>query len=206
MEQGTLLEGLVPPNRTAVPDNASTWLPAKRTFTGFRRNTAQWHPIAEDDHSRPQGHEGIQEEATVTHHDMDAEERDILDSFERGELRPAPDADREMEEAREAAHNTFKKTRTDQSACHGTRLHARSRESAGRRHILPDAAVERHPQVRVRTVGREQWMNRVTGRDRPWQTGNKLVGRSPETRQDALRSQPKSMETFCLGIDIPVNA
>ena len=47
----------------------------------------------------------------MTHHDMDAEERDILDRFERGELRPAPDADRKMEEARKAAHNTFKKTR-----------------------------------------------------------------------------------------------
>ena len=47
----------------------------------------------------------------MTTHGMDAEERDILDRFERGELRPAPDADREMEDAREAAHNTFKKTR-----------------------------------------------------------------------------------------------
>ena len=42
---------------------------------------------------------------------MDVEERDILDRFERGELRPAPDAYREMEAAREAAHNTLKKTR-----------------------------------------------------------------------------------------------
>ena len=33
MEQDILLDGLVPPNRTAVPDNASTWLPSKRTFT-----------------------------------------------------------------------------------------------------------------------------------------------------------------------------
>ncbi len=47
----------------------------------------------------------------MTNHAMDAEERDILDRFERGELRPAPDADQEMEEARVAAHNTFKKTR-----------------------------------------------------------------------------------------------
>ena len=47
----------------------------------------------------------------MTNHAMDAEERDVLDRFERGELRPAPDADREMEEAREAAHNTFKKTK-----------------------------------------------------------------------------------------------
>lgn len=47
----------------------------------------------------------------MTNHDMDREERDILDRFERGELYPAPDADREMEDAREAAHSTFKKTR-----------------------------------------------------------------------------------------------
>ena len=47
----------------------------------------------------------------MTNHDLDAEEQDILDRFERGELRPAPDAVREMEEAREAARSTFKKTR-----------------------------------------------------------------------------------------------
>ena len=47
----------------------------------------------------------------MTNHDLDAEERDILDRFERGELRPAPDAAREMEKAREAAHSSFKKTR-----------------------------------------------------------------------------------------------
>ena len=47
----------------------------------------------------------------MTNHDMDAEERNTLDRFERGELRPAPDADRKMEDARTAAHSTFKKTR-----------------------------------------------------------------------------------------------
>ena len=47
----------------------------------------------------------------MTSHDVDAEERDILDRFGRGELRPAPDADREMEDAREAARGAFKKTR-----------------------------------------------------------------------------------------------
>ena len=47
----------------------------------------------------------------MTHHDMDTEERDILDRFERGELRPAPGAAREMEDAQEAAHSTSKKTR-----------------------------------------------------------------------------------------------
>ena len=42
---------------------------------------------------------------------MDAEERDILSRFEMGELRPSPDAAREMKAAQEAARNTFNKTR-----------------------------------------------------------------------------------------------
>ena len=46
----------------------------------------------------------------MTNYAMDAEEQDILDRFERGELRSTPDAAREMEEAREAARNTVEKT------------------------------------------------------------------------------------------------
>ena len=42
---------------------------------------------------------------------MDTEEQDILDRFERGELRPSPDAADEITAAREAARNTFNKTR-----------------------------------------------------------------------------------------------
>ena len=42
---------------------------------------------------------------------MDAEERDILDRFEKGELRPAPGAEQEMAAARELARNTFSKTK-----------------------------------------------------------------------------------------------
>ena len=42
---------------------------------------------------------------------MDVEEQDILDRFERGELRPSPDAADEIAVAREAARNTFNKTR-----------------------------------------------------------------------------------------------
>ena len=117
---------------------------------------------------------------------MDAEERDILDRFERGELRPAPDADRKMEEARKAAHNTFKKTRRGNLRVTERDYIARSRASEGRRDALPDAAVECHPQARVRTVEREQWMNRVAGRDQPWKTYSKLVGQFTETRQGDL--------------------
>ena len=42
---------------------------------------------------------------------LSAEERDILDRFERGELRSAPGVEREIEAARQAARHTFNKTR-----------------------------------------------------------------------------------------------
>ena len=40
-----------------------------------------------------------------------AEERDILDRFERGDLRSAPNVEREVEAARQAACTTFRKTK-----------------------------------------------------------------------------------------------
>ena len=42
---------------------------------------------------------------------LSTEERGILDRFERGDLRSAPGLDREVEVAREAARNTFNKTK-----------------------------------------------------------------------------------------------
>ena len=42
---------------------------------------------------------------------MSEEERDLLERFERDELPPAPDVDREIEEARRAARITFNKTK-----------------------------------------------------------------------------------------------
>ena len=51
------------------------------------------------------------EEAAIVNDDMNAEERDILDRFERGELRSAPGVEREIDVARRAARNTFNKTR-----------------------------------------------------------------------------------------------
>lgn len=42
---------------------------------------------------------------------MTNEEREILDRFERDELRSIPEAEREMELARRMARNTFNKTR-----------------------------------------------------------------------------------------------
>ena len=42
---------------------------------------------------------------------MSTEERDILDRFQRDELRSAPGAEQEIEAARQAARNTFNKTK-----------------------------------------------------------------------------------------------
>ena len=42
---------------------------------------------------------------------MNKEERDILERFERDELPSAPGAEREIETARQAARNTFNKTK-----------------------------------------------------------------------------------------------
>lgn len=42
---------------------------------------------------------------------LSVEERDILNRFERGELRSTPDAEREIEIARRSARNTFNKTK-----------------------------------------------------------------------------------------------
>ena len=47
----------------------------------------------------------------MTKDKLDAEERDILDRFERGELRSSPGAEHEIEIARQAARNTFNKTK-----------------------------------------------------------------------------------------------
>ena len=42
---------------------------------------------------------------------LNAEERDILERFERDELRSVPGAEREIEAARQAARTTFNKTK-----------------------------------------------------------------------------------------------
>ena len=42
---------------------------------------------------------------------LNSEEQDILEKFERGELRSAPGAEREMETALQAVRSTFNKTR-----------------------------------------------------------------------------------------------
>ena len=47
----------------------------------------------------------------IVNNQMSVEESDILDRFHRGELRSAPDAEGELDTARQAARNTFSKTR-----------------------------------------------------------------------------------------------
>ncbi len=52
-----------------------------------------------------------QEEVSMVKDEMSTEERKILDRFERGELRPASGVEGELKAARQAARNTFNKTR-----------------------------------------------------------------------------------------------
>ena len=42
---------------------------------------------------------------------LNSEERDIVEKFEHGELRPASNVEHERDQARQAARNTFNKTR-----------------------------------------------------------------------------------------------
>ena len=42
---------------------------------------------------------------------LNSEEREILEKFKRGELRPASNVEHEIKQARQAARSTFKKTR-----------------------------------------------------------------------------------------------
>ena len=42
---------------------------------------------------------------------LDTEEKEILDAFERDELKSVPNVVQEIEEARQAARNTFNKTK-----------------------------------------------------------------------------------------------
>ena len=50
----------------------------------------------------------MKQKLTIT---VDAEEREILEKFERGDLLSSAGAEEEMETARQAARNTFNKTR-----------------------------------------------------------------------------------------------
>lgn len=92
---------------------------------------------------------------------MSVEERDILDRFERGGLRSTPDAEREIEIARQSARH--QQDQASQFAGNRARLQPCSLEGRGRRDSLSDTLVQRHPQVPVRPadgeeVGRPDWI------------------------------------------------
>ena len=55
-------------------------------------------------------HERLSDESAIVNDNLNAEERDILERFERDELPSAPGAEREVKEARQAARNTFNST------------------------------------------------------------------------------------------------
>ena len=101
---------LARPSADTVADDlcrGHRWLPASRALRNFRGRFT----VFEDDHPEPEGDAESQKEAIIVKHQLNAEEREILEHFERGELTPASGAQREMETARHAARNTFNKTR-----------------------------------------------------------------------------------------------
>ena len=57
------------------------------------------------------GRDSAAEEAIIVSGELNTEEREILERFERGELRRGDGTEDEMETAREAARETFNKTR-----------------------------------------------------------------------------------------------
>ena len=67
--------------------------------------------VLEDHHPQSKGDETLREEAMIVSDQLNTEEREILEKFERGELRPASEADHEMQIAPRAARNAFNKTR-----------------------------------------------------------------------------------------------
>jgi len=104
---------------------------AWRGLPGAFRNATGRFAVPEDDHPQSEGDAGLQEGEVIVKDRLNAEEREILEKFERDELRPAKRVDREIAVAPQAASNTFKKTRrvnlrvTERDF---NRAHARARE------------------------------------------------------------------------------
>ena len=87
---------------------------------------------------------------------MDSEEQDILGRFKRGELRPSPDAANEIAVARQAARNTFNKTRRVNLRMTGRDFnlaHSRAREEGVPYQTL---SIKRHSQVPVGAIDGEE--------------------------------------------------
>ena len=123
---------------------------------------------------------------------MSTEEREILEKFERGELRTASSVEHEIETARQAARNTFNKTRRvnlrvterDFSLAHGA--------GAGGGHSVSDAFVERHPQIPVGSAGREE-IGRTS-----WRWNRKQKGCSARSSERVEVHDPQPQTLFCL--------
>ena len=63
------------------------------------------------DYPQPEGDARLSEEAIIVSGQLNTEEQEILEQFERGEFSRVDRAEDEMETARQAARNTFNKTR-----------------------------------------------------------------------------------------------
>ena len=81
--------------------------------------------------------------------DMRAEERDILGKFERGELRASAGAEQEMKAAREAARNTFNKSKRVNLRMTERDFNLAHSASQRGRGAIPNVVIKRHSQVPV---------------------------------------------------------
>ena len=87
---------------------------------------------------------------------MSAEERDILDRFERGELRSDPDPEHEVEIACQAARHTFNKTKRVNLRGTGRDFNLAHSRAMDERDTSSDTVVQRYQQVLVRPDDREE--------------------------------------------------
>ena len=139
-------EVLVAIGRTGLEERAtSTSPPASREKT-----SGTVHPLGHERvqaYSQPEGDAGLKEEEVIVKDQLNPEEQEILEKFERDELRPATGVGREMAIAPQAARNTFKKTRrvnlrvTERDF---NRAHARAREEGIPYQTLLSSVIHKH--------------------------------------------------------------
>lgn len=111
IEQGGLLDVVEHPNRRRYPGQR-IYVVEIEGYVHLVPFVAELDgTLSEDDHPEPQGDPRLPWETSIVNEKLSPDEQEILDRFERGELRPAADVERELEAARQAARNTFNKTR-----------------------------------------------------------------------------------------------
>ncbi|MXX77492.1 MAG: hypothetical protein F4Z33_00515 [Gemmatimonadales bacterium] len=91
-------EGL--PVLTAAEVEETNRPPPPRRTLGERDSRG---PVGRRDHPQPEGDAGLPEEAIAMNDQLNREEREILEKFDRGELRPVTGVEGEMTIARQAA-------------------------------------------------------------------------------------------------------